>query len=456
MNVLQFVKIGEHKGVSRVYFDGMRLANAFAAGDFYRLRLNDSGSVSIVKAKQGRKVSRRKKGERVNPVIDCRHSVWSSLFKVGDTLRAVIRAGEIILSRPHQDKRQTEREQRLTQKAQRGGKLSIASLCSGAGVMDAAIINGLSSANVKSTIKLSIERDGDLTDLTLANQSDHFDRDTTVIHGNLEQVDFNHTHHHADMLVAGLACTGASIAGRTKNKLQHAEQHDSAGALFYYFLRAVDSLNPAIVLLENVPSYENTASFAVIKTVLANLGYRLSFQTMNGNDYNAIEGRERLVMLAVSNGLGEVDLDAIPTTPNTRTINDIKERVDNDSQRWKHYDHLKQKAVRDKAAGKGFARKLLTGEETTAPTVRAGYQKAGSCDPYLVHPLDTNKSRLFTAIEHCRLKGIPSALFAGASESLTHRGAGQSVIFPLFETIGRYLGQWLQSPLQLNENLTAA
>ena len=38
-------------------------------------------------------------------------------------------------------------------------------------------------------------------------------------------------------------------------------------------------------------------------------------------------------------------------------MNDILDAVPLDSERWKTYDYLATKAVKDKAAGKGFARR---------------------------------------------------------------------------------------------------
>ncbi|SOS33008.1 hypothetical protein CFBP6411_01648 [Pseudomonas syringae group genomosp. 3] len=48
-----------------------------------------------------------------------------------------------------------------------------------------------------------------------------------------------------DLVVAGIPCTGASRAGKAKNKLNSAEQHPSAGSLFIDFLDFV-RIRPAI------------------------------------------------------------------------------------------------------------------------------------------------------------------------------------------------------------------
>ncbi len=43
--------------------------------------------------------------------------------------------------------------------------------------------------------------------------------------------------------------------------------------MFFNFLQFVEALNPAVVLIENVPEYQNTASMEVIRSVLSSLGY---------------------------------------------------------------------------------------------------------------------------------------------------------------------------------------
>jgi DNA (cytosine-5)-methyltransferase 1 len=110
---------------------------------------------------------------------------------------------------------------------------------------------------------------------------------------------------------------------------------------------------------------------------------------------------------------------------------------------WRSLDAMQRKAARDAANGNGFSRgrKVLTGEATTVPTIRRGYQKGGACDVRLAHPSRPGMARLFTAREHARIKGIPPALVAGLSEKKAHEVLGQSVISPAFVGLGRLIAQ---------------
>ncbi len=51
------------------------------------------------------------------------------------------------------------------------------------------------------------------------------------------------------------------------------------------------------------------------------------------------------------------------------------EPVPLDSERWKSFDYLAEKELRDKAAGKGFSRQLLTGDDEFCGTIGKDYAK---------------------------------------------------------------------------------
>ncbi|PKS77770.1 DNA cytosine methyltransferase, partial [Klebsiella pneumoniae] len=81
---------------------------------------------------------------------------------------------------------------------------------------------------------------------------------------------------------------------------------------------------------------------------------------------------------------------------NEASIQDLLEPVELDSQRWKSFDYLAEKEKRDKAAGKGFSRQLLTGEESYLGTNGKDYAKCRSTAPFIVHPEQPELSRILT------------------------------------------------------------
>ncbi len=79
-----------------------------------------------------------------------------------------------------------------------------------------------------------------------------------VIESKVQYVNSNASDRY-DIGVMGIPCTGASIAGKSKNKLSAAEQHAEAGTMFHYALNF--ALKAPIVLIENVVEYEKTVGF---------------------------------------------------------------------------------------------------------------------------------------------------------------------------------------------------
>ena len=183
-------------------------------------------------------------------------------------------------------------------------------------------------------------------------------------------------------------------------------------------------MNPAIVIIENVVDYEKTASFSVIKLVLNKLGYELHYRELNGMDFGAIENRNRMCLIAISKGLDiDFDIDSLnPTTiAGTKPLNSIIDTsIGPDSDKWRSFDYLVAKEISDKKAGKGFGRLMVTPEDTKVGVIGRGYAKCRSSETFLKHPSDESLSRIFTAEEHSKIKGVPVDLIHGISETVAH------------------------------------
>ncbi|MDA1379357.1 hypothetical protein PCI56_04990 [Plesiomonas shigelloides subsp. oncorhynchi] len=68
-----------------------------------------------------------------------------------------------------------------------------------------------------------------------------------------------------------------------------------------------------------------------------------------------IERRKRLCVVALSHGIDGFELEKVQSVRTKESrIQDILEPVPLDSERWKSFDYLAEKELRDKAAGKGF------------------------------------------------------------------------------------------------------
>ncbi|WP_320158907.1 DNA cytosine methyltransferase [Klebsiella pneumoniae] len=267
-----------------------------------------------------------------------------------------------------------ERVNRLISKLENGESLSVCSLFHGGGVLDKAIHAGFHKAGIASAISVAVEMEGKYLDSSLANNPELWNEDSIVIESPIQAVNLSKRPPQVDVLMGGIPCTGASKSGRSKNKLEFAESHEAAGAMFFNFLQFVEALNPAVVLIENVPEYQNTASMEVIRSVLSSLGYSLQERILDGNEFGVIERRKRLCVVALSHGIDGFELEKVqPVRTKESRIQDILEPVPLDSERWKSFDYLAEKELRDKAAGKGFSRQLLTGDDEFCGTIGKDY-----------------------------------------------------------------------------------
>ena len=441
-------KLGKTRGKTRIWIEGFKLLREdIHPGDRYRVEPCESGKLKIVIDPNGAyKVSKRTRSGVTIPIIDLSNREVNTLFNESDVVRISI-SSKVIMVSLHQSKDdQQSREKRLIDKLASNISLRVCSLFHGGGVLDHAVHQGLDDAGVESSIVVAVEREAKYLDASLKNNPHLWRDDSIVINSDIELVSLDNAKSmHADLLIAGIPCTGASRAGQSKNGLSLAEEHDKAGSLFFDVLRFIQSLKPSLVIIENVVEYQKTASMMVIRSVLNRLGYVLSEWHFSGNDFGCIENRNRLCVVASSAGLNlDIDLAQVKSCEQSPgTINDVLDDIPLNSDRWKSFDYLAEKEQRDLAAGKGFSRQLLDGSENTCGTIGRGYAKCRSTEPFLRHPFDRALCRIFTKNEHARLKKIPQKIVEGLSETIGHEVLGQSVIYPVFRDIARYIGHQL-------------
>ncbi len=462
-------KLGESRGVSRVWLEGRKLGlAAFQPGQPLSVTFDKASKKVCLKVAANDEdsqfsVSQRTRFGRIDPLIEIRSEQFREIFgDVGVLLRVVIKDGVAVIEAHGLTIRTVERAQRLKTKIENGEPLAIASLFSGGGVIDAAIHDGLQRTGVSSYSKFVVEREFRYIDAMVRNQPDLFKPDSVIVESDIALVEFKRPPL-VEILIAGIPCTGASPAGKAKNAITMAEEHSDAGSCFFHFLNFVAQVKPAIIVVENVPNYMNSAGYAVIKSVLSTWGYQLSDAVLNGVKFGGLESRDRMCLVAVTDGIEQVGLglgfdftDVTPVIDKPATLAEVLEEVADDDPSWKSYSYLADKEIKDKAAGKGFKRTLVsaTGCETSVPTLRRLYHKGGSCDTFVAHP-DGVRSRLFTPKEHARIKGVPARIIAGVSDTTAHEILGQGVIYPVFVALGCALARFL-SRLTNNSTFTVA
>lgn len=452
MATLIQTQVTENRSKPRLWVEGARLAREGLAPGMALAMKEVAGRLLLTPVPEGTegdnivRVSKRTRRGKVYPLLELRTPALVRLFGLAKRVVIKLVKGKLSISRHHQDEKVQSRNEEIVERLEQGEALRVASLYHGGGVLDSAMHEGLERAGVTSYCKLMSEIESAYVESTLTNNPHLFREDSLILNAPIEQLSFSAAEVKADILMGGVPCTGASNAGKAKNKIQYAEQHASAGAQFYAYLRMIELTNPAICVLENVCQYRNTPSFAIILSVLKTLGYTVQDRDLNGCEYGSLENRNRMVMVAISEGLEGFDIeDIMPLITKPETLAEVLEPEEVVEQYWQDYEYLREKEIKDKAAGKGFMRQLLDADATQVPTVTRDYKKVRSTDPQLQHPTEPLLTRLFTALEHARIKGAPERIIQGLSETIAHQILGQSVIYPAFLAVGAALGMWLRS-----------
>jgi DNA (cytosine-5)-methyltransferase 1 len=438
-------KIGSYKGTPRLFLDGAQAVRAgFAPGDKFSVEVNGKHVVIQKHVDGTRTVSHRAKGDEKLPVLDINNKLLS-MFDGMDEIRVVVGEDRIYLLPLASQIKKIERMDRLAGKIARGEPLSIGSLSHGGGVLSHAIHQGLIDSGMSANLMLANEIRGDLIDHAIEHNSAWSDQTRAVVMGMQELVQDDWVMESLpklDILEMGLPCSGASKAGSTKRGLTMMEQHPEVGHLVFAALVILNKVQPAVVLLENVPQYSKTASAQILRQQLRDMGYDCHEAVLEGKDFGCLENRVRWCMVAVTHG---VDFDFENIAPAVRIVQRlgdvIDQGIDEDDPRWRSFDHLKIKSARDIEAGKGFRMQTVSPDSTSVPTLRKGYAKAGTTDPLLTHPSNPALLRLLTSQEHARVKGVPPELMDGMPETIAHQLLGQGIVYEPFRAVGQRIGE---------------
>ena len=439
-------KIGLNKGKPRVWLEGTLPQRAgFTAGARYTANAPDGEKRIVLKLDdQGiRLVSSKSKADRTLPVIDLNSAELLGRFDGMNAIRVVLLEGEIHILPCSIELKKLERRKRLEEELA-NGEVSTASVSHGAGILSHALHTGLENAGLKSRLKWACEIDEDYMEHA-ARVNPAWDADTIAVNMPLQQLGLTDDYTlsrlpKVSILDSGLPCTAASRAGRSKKGLAMPEDDETVGHLVAGFIALVARINPAVVISENVVPWAESASGAILRNQLRELGYNVHEKDLHGEHY-AIEARVRRVIVGVTEGL-EVDLEAMLAPPRAvQTLGSVLDDVALDDPMWRSMQYLKDKEVRDAAAGKGFAMCVGGPSDTRVGTQGRGYAKCRSTEIKLQHPENPDLLRLLTVGEHARIKGIPESLIAGVTSATRgHELLGQSVIWPAFRHLGEYLG----------------
>ena len=443
----------DKRGNPRILIEGRKLqAAGFLPQARYRMTI-DATARRIVLAldEQGdRTVSRRKRRGNEDPIIDIANAGALRSFEGMETLRIDFAKGTLTIEPSAIERRCQRREERTRARLEAGQPLRTGSVSTGLGVLSNAIHEGLAAAGKASELAFSVEIDQEYQDLC-AERNPAWGPDTMAINMPLQEFAFDSEAisriEEIDILEAGIPCTAHSIAGRSKKHLAMPEHDPVAGHLVVGFLAIVAACNPSIVIVENVPQYAESASFAILCNQLREWHYDVEHIILKGEEFDCLEHRHRMALLATSRGMrADIPSAILQTEGSGITLADILEEVDENSPLWSEMRYLKDKEKRDRIAGKGFRMQILGSEDTKVGTIGRGYAKVRSTEPKLRHPSKPDLLRQFTPVEHARIKGVPEEMVHDLPVTTAHEMLGQSIVAAPFRAlgaaIGRELDQW--------------
>lgn len=450
MATIVYTKLGDHRGAKRLWLEGRKLLDAGAyPGCRFALELDvPTRTVTIVLTEDGeRTISGKTKGDAPHPVLDINSAMLTAVLGA-ETNRVVARIepGRITVTIAPDEEREHERRQRLKDKLRSGTTLDMASVFHGAGILDLAVHRGLARAGIDTRLAWAVEVEPRYLETSRRNNP-LWDERSIAVEASADEVDPRHLTT-CDILLAGIPCKGASLAGRARRAdLDSAEEHP-VGHLFVPLLAIIKAVNPVAILLENVPPYRSTPTMAVLRKCLDILGYDVHETILDGHELGALEARNRLGVVAMTKGI-PFDWSALrPAAERPSSVGEVLDPPEVEH-RWSACEGLRAKEKRDAERhaghGTGFAMQIVMAASTAVPTIGHLYHKWRSTEPKLADPSRPGLLRQFSPAEHARIKGIPESLVAGEVPTFQHQMLGQSIAFPAFVAAGEVLGRALRA-----------
>ncbi|VVE35010.1 DNA cytosine methyltransferase [Pandoraea terrigena] len=450
---MEIRKIGSNRGRPRLWIEGAVASRAcFLPGMKISVTLDEEKCMLTLEANESgeRVVSKKTVRDRDVPVVDINSENLLGIFvRMGLTaVRLVVQLHRIFVLPIASEVRAKERLDRLKSKLENNEPLLMGSFSSGIGILDRAAHTGFEEAGIRTRLAVANEIRLDCIEHAV-ERNPVFDGQTILLTAPMQEVVFDNwvmsQLPKLDGLAIGIPCSGASNAGRTKRKLEFPESHPDVGHLVVPFLAAVAQTSPSFVAIECVPGWLNTASAAIARSMLRDLGYVVHETVLNAADWNMLEHRERMCIIAVTQGI-EFSFDLVDRPERrARRLGEIMEAVALDDKCWSPLTYLKEKQLRDEAAGKGFKMTIVNEDSPKVPTLNKTLHKRQSTGTFFQHPENPDLLRIPTLVEHARCKGVWEDMVEGVTQTFGHETCGQAVSVPPFVSVFNALGRALQA-----------
>ena len=381
----------------------------------------------------------------------------STAKSLGDVnkISATFRTGKVIITLHYTDRKRIERVKKLIDKLSKGKPIRSASFFSGPGMLSYRLKQGLGRAGIDSQVCFANDSSGVAIECNLAGNPiwENATKDALVVIDDLNNLDISELPE-ADFIEIGYPCVGQSALCKNENR---DIDHPVVGSLFIKLLAAIEKMNAGIVLFENTPRFTNSKTLEFIKREM--VGYRFENIVINAHDFGDIEARKRSCVIAVSEGLPNLNISELlpdlDIVKQRNCLSDFLEDVPLNSELWKRMDHVKRK---DLETSHNYRNMLYNGTEKLIATITASYAAPKAGTPMIVHPVNPELQRQITPLEHSRIRRLPPTLLKQilavangtspmvsrrGSKNIAHRMLGNGVSKYVWNAIGLFLGNYL-------------
>lgn len=289
-----------------------------------------------------------------------------------------------------------------------------------------------------------------------------------VLEGDIKEFNFSEFRNEVDVVTGGFPCQAFSYAGKKLGL------NDARGTLFYEFARAVQEVNPAICIGENVRgllSHEQGKTLQGMISILDEIGYNVApVQVLKAIHYRVPQKRERLILVGIRK---DIDLPFSYPKPHKKIYN-LKDALKKGSlynsdvpkSNGAKYPEYK-KDILDLVPPKGYWRDLplelqkeymggsfYLGGGKTGMARRIGWDEPSltlTCSPAQkqterCHPDET---RPFTVREYARIQTFPDDWEFAGSTAQQYKQIGNAVPVNLGQELGysivRFLNEYYSS-----------
>lgn len=241
------------------------------------------------------------------------------------------------------------------------------------------------------------------------------------------------------VITGGFPCQPFSVAGFRRGF------DDDRGNVFWEIDRLIRAKNPEVVLLENVKNllgHDGGKTFKTISAALADSGYTVRHEVLNSSTHgNVPQNRERIYIVAFRSSEAAERFNFPVPIPLTSTLSefiDFEGEVDPKyvySKQTPFFDELERSVVRQDTVYQWRRKYVRENKSGLCPTLTANMGMGGHNVPIILSKAGIRK---LTPTECFTLMGFPSIrLPEGMSDSRLYKQAGNAVVVPVVERIGR-------------------